>query len=284
MHVYPKLWSVLRAQTRGGEKKDPLFRNNAIIVANHSAMRFCIRQPITFADSDARLRKLSAVPIELAFPPDLDEFMAGKDLLQDVARQVKLHQVPVCSVHAPDGHLADDTFGTWAGRVVHAAESMGAPIVVLHPEPVPTGTATADHGTVIENIRHLQERTSVTIAMETFWDTPRVLTPDQIMRSQMPMVLDTSRMPKPEITWVIESYHTHIVNLHLSSVIRDRGLKGIARQHQPVDRDGFCMDLLDRLQELEWNGVVTLEYMPWLHAKVLEDRKLLERIYGPQKL
>jgi len=44
------------------------------------------------------------------------------------------------------------------------------------------------------------------------------------------------------------------------------------------------MDLLDRLQELGWQGLVTLEYMPWLHAKVLEDRKLLERIYGPQKL
>jgi hypothetical protein len=41
------------------------------------------------------------------------------------------------------------------------------------------------------------------------------------------------------------------------------------------------MDVLDRLQELQWGGLVTLEYMPWLHAKVLEDRKLLERIYGP---
>ncbi len=247
-------------------------------------MRFCIRQPITFADSNARLRGLSGVPIELAFPPELVEFLAGKDRMQDVVRQVKEHHVPVCSVHAPDGHLADETFGAWAGRVVQAAESMAAPIVVLHPEPAPPGAKAADQEAVLGNIRHLQDRTSVTIAMETFWDTPRVLTPDQIMRNQLPMVLDTSRMPKPEITWVIESYHTHIVNLHLSSVIRDRGLKGIARQHQPIDRDGFCMDLLDRLQELEWGGVVTLEYMPWLHAKVLEDRKLLERIYGPQKL
>jgi hypothetical protein len=28
---------------------------------------------------------------------------------------------------------------------------------------------------------------------------------------------------------------------------------------------------------------VTLEYMPWLHTKVLEDRNLLERIYGLPK-
>ena len=75
-------------------------------------------------------------------------------------------------------------------------------------------------------------------------------------------------------------HHTNIVNLHLSAVTRDRELRGIAKQYQPVERDNFCLDLLDRLQELEWNGVVTLEYMPWLHAKVLEDRKLLDRIYG----
>jgi hypothetical protein len=247
-------------------------------------MRFCIRQTITFADSDSKLRKLQGVPIELAFPQDMDEFNAGKDLMQDVVHQVKEYRVPVHSVHAPDGHLSDEGFGDWAGRIVQTAEAIGAPIVVLHPEPAPKGIAAPDHQGVIDNIQHLQDRTRITIAMETFWDMPRVLMPDEIMQNQMPMVLDTSRMPKSEITWVIESYHTHIVNLHLSSVIRDKGLKGIARQHQPIDRDGFCMDLLDRLQELKWTGLVTLEYMPWLHAKVLEDRKLLEQIYGPQKL
>lgn len=247
-------------------------------------MRFCIRQPITFSTSSDRLRKVSGVPIELAFPQDLEEFLAGKDQLQDVVRQVSDHKVPVLSVHAPDGHLADDLFGEWAGLVVQTAEALRAPIVVLHPEPAQKGFAEPAHRAVIDNIHHLQDRTKVTIAMETFWDIPRILMPDEIMESQLPMVLDTSRMPKSEILWVIESYHTHIVNLHLSSVIRDRGLKGIARQHQPIDRDGFCMDLLDRLQELEWQGLVTLEYMPWLHAKVLEDRKLLERIYGPPKL
>jgi hypothetical protein len=195
--------------------------------------------------------------------------------------QVKEFNVPVESVHAPDGHLADNTFAEWAGMVVEVAEAVGAPIVVLHPEPVPKGTAGPDHQAVIDNIQLLQDRTGVTVAMETFWDVPRVLMPDEIMQSQMPMVLDTSRMPKSEIMWVVETYHTHIVNLHLSSVIRDRGLGGIERQHQPVERDGFCMDVLDRLQELQWGGLVTLEYMPWLHAKVLEDRKLLERIYGP---
>ncbi len=246
-------------------------------------MRFCIRQQITFANSDGRLRKLQGVPIELALPPELDEFLKGKDRLGEVAEQVRTYQVPVHSVHAPDGHLTDATFLDWAGRVVQLAEAVGAGIMVLHPEPLPPGRK-ADEKAVIENILHLQDRTRVAIAMETFWDTERVLTPDAIMQNQIPMVLDTSRLPKSEITWAVETYHTHIVNIHLSAVIRDRGLKGIARQHQPIERDGFCMDVLDRLQELGWYNIVTLEYMPWLHDKVLEDRKLLERIYGPQKL
>jgi len=245
-------------------------------------MRFCIRQQITYANSADRLRKLQGVPIELALPPELDEFLQGKDRLDDVAGQVKAFQVPVYSVHAPDGHLADGTFLDWAGRAVQLAEAVNAGIMVLHPEPLPSGQA-GDQQAVLDNILHLQGRTRVTIAMETFWDTARVLSPDAIMQHQIPMVLDTSRLPKPEIMWAIETYHTHIVNIHLSAVIRDRGLKGIARQHQPIERDGFCMDLLDRLQELGWPNVVTLEYMPWLHEKVLEDRGLLERIYGGQK-
>ncbi len=223
------------------------------------------------------------MPIELAFPSDVEDFQRGKNGLDEVGRQVKTHQVPVYSVHAPEGRLAESAFIDWAGRAVQFAEAVGANIVVVHPEKI--GKDAPDgKGPALNNIRHLQDRTRVTVAVETFWDKGRVLPPDVIMGNQLPMVLDTSRLPKSEITWVIETYHTHIVNIHLSAVIRDRELKGIARQHQPIDRDGFCMDLLDRLQELEWSGVITLEYMPWLHEKVLEDRKLLERIYGPHKL
>jgi hypothetical protein len=245
-------------------------------------MRFCIRQAIDYANSDGRLGKVRGIPIELALPPDLEEFLSGWDRLSDVERQVREHGVPVYAVHAPDGHTADGNFTEWAGRVVQFAEAVSAGVVVFHPEPVADGAA-AEPQVVIDNLGRLQDRTPVTLAMETFWGRPRVLSPDQIMQHQLPMVLDTSRLPKPEITWVIETYHTHIVNLHLSAVIRDKGLKGIARQHQPIDRDGFCMDLLDRLQELGWGGIVTLEYMPWLHAKVLEDRRLLERIYGQDR-
>ena len=243
-------------------------------------MYFCIRRQIEYSNSDERLSKLQGIPIELALPQELDEFLKGKDRLPDIERQARDYQVPVYSVHAPDGHLADSDFVEWAGKVIQFAESVGSGITVFHPEVIGPDGGDLDHLTVVENIRHLQERTQVVMAVETLWNSRRILTPEQIMKEGLPMVLDTSHLPKPEITWVIESYHTHIVNLHLSAVTRDRELKGFAKRYQPVELDPFCLDLLDRLQELEWNGVVTLEYMPWFHAKVLEDRRLMDRIYG----
>ena len=243
-------------------------------------MYFCIRRQIDGSNSNERLGRLQGVPIELAFPQDLGEFLRDKERLPDIEQQVKTFQVPVYSVLAPDGHLADANFISWAGKSVQFAEAVGAGIVVFHPEPAGPDSGDLDHLSVAENIRHLQDRTRVVLAVETMWNSQHVLSPDQIMQAGLPMVLDTSHLPKPEITWVVETYHTHIVNLHLSAVTRDRELKGIVNQYQPVERDNFCLDLLDRLQELEWNGVVTLEYMPWFHTKVLEDRKLLDRIYG----
>ncbi|MDA8098611.1 MAG: hypothetical protein M0042_03165, partial [Nitrospiraceae bacterium] len=210
-------------------------------------MRFCIRQRIDFQNSNARLAKLNGVAVELAFPHDLEEFLQGTGSIGHVESQVKSHGVSVYSVHAPDGHLSDETFIDWAGKVVQFAEAVGASVMVLHPEKI-SETRNGNRDAVIGNIQHLQDRTKVTIGVETFWGAPRVLSPDAIMQSQLPMVLDTSYLPKPEILWVIESYHTHIVNLHLSAVTRDRKLKGFAYKHQPVDRDGFCMDILDRLQ------------------------------------
>jgi hypothetical protein len=243
-------------------------------------MYFCIRRQIDYSNSKDRLSRLRGIPIELSLPQELDAFLREKDRLPDVENHVKNYEVPVYSVHAPGGHLADGIFIDWAGKAVQFAEAVGSGILVLHPEAAGPDSDDLDHPSVIENIKHLQERTRIVIAIETMWNSKRILTPDQIMKESLPMVLDTSHLPKPEITWVIESYHTHIVNLHLSAVTRDRELKGIAKKNQPVERDNFCLDLLDRLQELEWNGVVTLEYMPWLHAKVLEDRLLLDRIYG----
>ncbi len=249
----------------------------------HNRMRFCIRREIEFANSRERLQKVKGIPIEIALPPQLEDYLQESHLLVQVSKQIKEYEIPVRSVHAPHGRLADKGFRNWAHGVIGFAESIRAEMVVFHPEEEAEHTSKDLHAEVILNIKHVQERTKVLVAIETFWDEKCVLMPDEIMEHRLPMVLDTSRIPKTEITWIIESYRTHLVNVHLSAVMPGGQRSDAGRQFRPVEADSFCMDLLDRLFELEWNGVVTLEYMPWLTAKSMEDRNLLERIYPVQK-
>ena len=241
-------------------------------------MRFCIRRGIDFANSRKQLEQVRGIPIELALPSSLDVLLRDQHRLADVERQVGEFNIPVRSVHAPHGDLGDSLFRNWAGRIIQFAEALGSEMLVFHPEERPEGSRKDEQSAALENIKYLQERTGVMVAVETLWDKERVLTPDEIMEHRLPMVLDTSYIPKSEITWIIESYRTHLVNLHLSAVTPG-GERTAGRQFRPIDNDPFCMDLLDRLHELGWDGVVTLEYVPWLSGKAIEDRKLLEQIY-----
>ena len=242
-------------------------------------MRFCIRKGIDFENSRKQLEQVRGIPVELALPCSLETLLRDQHRLADVEKQVRELDIPVRSVHAPNGELAHGSFRDWAGMIIQFAEALGSEMLVFHPEERLDGTRQDEQSSALMNMKYLQERTEVMIAVETLWDTDRVLTPDEIMEHRLPMVLDTSYIPKPEVTWIIESYRTHLVNLHLSAVTpgseRTEG-----HQFRPIDNDPFCMDVLDRLHELDWDGVVTLEYLPWLSGKAIEDRKLLERIYG----
>lgn len=242
-------------------------------------MRFCIRREIDFENSVKQLRQVQGVPIELALPHLLDDFLRDRHRLENVERQLKEFNIPVWSVHAPQGDLCDEAFKSWAGRAIQFAEEVGSEILVFHPEEHLGNSRQEKQSAALTNIKYLQDRTQVTIALETIWDYDPVLTPDEIMGHRLPMVLDTSYLPKPEITWIIESYRTHLVNVHLSAVTPGGERCEAGRQFRPIDSDSFCLDLLDRLHELGWDGVVTLEYMPWLSAKSVDDRILLERIY-----
>jgi sugar phosphate isomerase/epimerase len=242
-------------------------------------MQFCIRRGIDFENSRKQLEPVRGIPIELALPSSLDIFLRDQHRLADVERQIREFAIPVHSVHAPHGELGHNSFRNWAGKIIQFAEALGSPMLVFHPEERPEGTRKDEQSSALLNIKYLQDRTGVMIAVETMWDTDRVLTPDEIMEHRLPMVLDTSYIPKTEVTWITESYRTHLVNVHLSAVTPGGG-RTAGRQFRPIDNDPFCMDLLDRLHELGWGGVVTLEYLPWLSRKAIDDRKLLERIYS----
>lgn len=242
-------------------------------------MRFCIRREIEFSNSEERLRRVQGVPIELSLKPPLKELLDNRHWLMDVTRQIKHCNNTIHSVHAPHVYFSDEFFRSGARLIIAFAEASGSDVVVFHPEKRTKIIRAEEQSEVLKNLRLLQEHTRVKIAIETFWDEEPILTPDEIMENHLHMVLDTSRMPKPEITWIVESYRTHVVNVHLSAVTHTGEQHLAGRRFRPVENDPFCLDVLDRLHELGWNGVVTLEYLPWLSEKSMEDRKLLENIY-----
>jgi sugar phosphate isomerase/epimerase len=244
-----------------------------------SLMRFCIRREIDFSNSEERLKRVQGVPIEISLKPPLKELLENRHWLMDVTRQIKQFNNSVQSVHAPHVFFSDEFFRNGARLIIAFAEAIGSDVVVLHPERGSKETRKDEQREVLKNLKLLQEHTRVKIAIETFWDDERVLTPDEIMVNHLHMVLDTSHIPKPEITWIIESYRTHLVNVHLSAVTQGGEQHLAGRKFRPVENDPFCLDVLDRLYDLGWNGVVTLEYLPWLSDKSVEDRKLLESIY-----
>ena len=247
-------------------------------------MQFCIRREIDFVNSEERLRRVGRVPIEIALPLRIEDFFDDQRPLINIKRQLEAFEVPVYSVHAPHGRLADESFRTWAGRVIGFAESVGAGIAVFHPEKRPGESPQESKSEAILNLKYVQDRTRVVVAVATFWDDNPILSPDDIMEHHLPMVLDTSLMPKSEITWIMESYHTHVVNVHLSAVTPPGKGHAAIRHYRPVDNDPFCLDILDRFHEIGWDGLVTLKYMPWLSNKSMEDRVLLERIYRQYQL
>lgn len=242
-------------------------------------MRFCIRREIDFVNNEERLKKVQGIPIEIAFPRDLSYFLQHHHLLLEIRKHLRRFNIAVRSVHAPHGSIAGGDFRNWAPIVLGFAEGVGAEIAVFHPETSQQENRQDEQNAAIENIKREQVKTTVRISLETLREKDRILTPDDIMQNQLFMVLDTSLIPKTEITWIVESYHSCVSNIHLSAVSAGDEQQACARQFRPVDSDPFCLDILDRLQELGWNGLITLEYLPWLSTKSMEDRLLLERIY-----
>jgi sugar phosphate isomerase/epimerase len=149
-------------------------------------MRFCIRRGIDFANSRKQLEQVRGIPIELALPSSLDLFLRDQHRLSDVERQLREFEIPVRSVHAPHGELGESSFKNWAGRIIQFAEALGAEILVFHPEERSEGTRREEQSSALQNIKYLQDRTAVTIAVETLWDKDRVLTPDEIMENRLP--------------------------------------------------------------------------------------------------
>ena len=240
-------------------------------------MKFSIRRDVSLTNFSQDLYGLGSTPIELALPYKLDTFIATMAHLPSLESYIlnPANGIIVNTVHAPQGRLADDSFITWALPTVQFAESIGAEVVVFHPESVPKLSKPNAQGIALENVKTLQNRTSVTVAIETFGNTKRIITTEEIIEFKLPMILDTSHLFQRRIFQIIEAYHAGIVGVHLSEMRADTD--GETRPHLPVESYGFTV--LEKLKKKGWNGSVTLEYLYEYHDKLANDRQALQKMF-----
>lgn len=236
-------------------------------------MKFAIRQEVSLNDFPARLFQIGRMPVELALPYKLEDYLeqAQKGFLEALAASVKFCGTVVSSVHATQGHLTDPGFMTWALETVRFAEEVGAGVVVFHPEQSRKDRRLDFQVMALQNLKRLRRETEITVAVETFGGPKRILSPEEIGEKGLPMVLDTSHLFMERTLGVIRRYHKSIVLVHLSEP-RD------GRQHMPVE--GFGFDVLDTLKAVGWEGPVTLEYLPEFHSELVPHVEVLERMYG----
>lgn len=237
-------------------------------------MKFGIRREVSFKIEDYQLGGLSGVPIELALPYRLEEFLAGRELLPPLAAAARDLGVIVNSVHAPQGHLTDGDFHSWALATTFFAESVGAAIVVFHPEACAMSRRMDMQITALQNIKRIQRETDLKIAIESFGNKKRILTPEEIIAGHLPFVLDTSHLFPQRTMDIIEKYSNNISAVHLSEP-RD------GRQHMPLEDFGFRV--LDALKDRQWSGIVTLEYLPDYHDRLIPDMLVLKDRYEDEQ-
>ncbi len=239
-------------------------------------MHFSIRREAHFETYAQDLNGLAGVPIELALPYKLEEYLKGAGELSGLAAFINQKGIGCPSVHGPQGRLTDDSFLSWARETVRFAEAVNAGSVVFHPENVRVLERSNLQLLAVRNIRQLQRDTAVRIAVETFGGPKRVLTPEEVGEREIWMVLDTSHVTEERIFALIDRYHAGIAGVHLSEMREDK-TTGEARPHMPVE--GYGIDVLERLRAKGWSGTVTLEYLPEYHAQLLPDRTALEELF-----
>ena len=174
----------------------------------------------------------------------------------------------IASIHATQGKISDNAFLSWGRKTCELAEYLGAKVITVHPNRAKSGRDSLQK-LVRRHLRTLQGKTSALITVETFEGADRVLTPDEIMATGLPMTLDTAHIHyDTKVLEIIRCYWKNIPVVHLSA-------KSPSEHHLPID--AFCIKVVRTLRDLGWSGSIVLEYLPWHRYRLRSDLRLLRR-------
>ncbi len=240
-------------------------------------MKFSVRRSVHFDDFSQWLSGLEKIPIELSLPHDMQEFWSIVGRLNELKEYVRDNNIVVNSVHAPHGRLSANAFLSWALPVMRFSFRVSARFCVFHPENHIAKTRKSDfQTTALSYIKTVQAKSPVPIAIETLTSSSRLFTPGEIMQYNLPMVLNTSHITEQQAIKLIEQY-PGIVDIHLSESRVD---PAFGKALQRVSAERFGISVLEVLKAKNWNGSVTLEYLPENQDRLAPDRERLESMFG----
>lgn len=231
-------------------------------------MKFGIRQSFDRIEQVEERYMYLSVPVEVALPYYWDIYEPVRRHLSEIAEKIKSYNMVVLSIHAVQAPITDERFREWGKEIADFAKSLGVRTITLHPNNVSKDKTAQDE--VLRNLEYFSGlyNGEVTFCIETFEGKRRVFTPDEIVRLNLPMTLDTSHVRDNEKIWsLLKGYKENILNVHLSA--REGN-----RQHLPID--SFCKEVVHYLIDNKWEGNVVLEYLFEFHDQMLSDFKMLE--------
>jgi len=235
-------------------------------------IKFGIRQSFDSIEQiEDRYSKIK-VPIEVALPYYWDIYEPIRGHLAEIAEKIKSYGTEVLSIHAVQAPITDERFKAWGREIADFAKDLGVKTITLHPNNINKSDEAQKEA--LKNLEYFTGMYSgdVIFCIETFEGKRRVFTPDETVRFNLPMTLDTSHIRDNEKIWsLLKSYKENILNVHLSA--RDG-----SKQHLPID--DFCKEVVKYLTESKWNGNVILEYLFEFHDQMLSDIKMLDAQSG----
>lgn len=207
------------------------------------------------------------IPAEVALPYYWNIYEPVRPYLGEIAEKIKSYGTQVLSIHAVQAPITNDKFKIWGREIADFAKMLGVKIVTLHPNNINKTESLQKEA--LKNLEYFVQlyKSEIIFCIETFSGKRRVFTPDEIIKFNLPMTLDTAHINDNEKIWdLLKGYKENILNIHLSA-------KGETSHHLPIDT--FCKEVVDYLVKSKWSGNVILEYLPEFHCQMLNDLKYL---------
>ena len=231
-------------------------------------IKFGIRQSFDRIEQvEERYSNLN-VPVEVALPYYWDIYEPIRGHLSEIAEKIKFYHAEALSIHAVQAPITDEKFKIWGKEMADFAKLLGVKTVTLHPNNVNKDNVVQEKA--LENLKYFADlyKEQIIFCIETFEGSRRVFTPDEIVKFNLSMTLDTAHIRNEKTIWsLLEGYKQNIKNVHLSA-------KDGNKQHLPID--AFCREVLSYLIETKWDGNVILEYLFEFHERMLDDLRSLE--------